>query len=77
MSPATICQSFPILRTTDKERVARKYGLARVVFHEETDAILRVARRMNALDQNIAELERLLVRGRLGHALAVLAPDNL
>lgn len=64
-------------RTANEEGIASKDGLARAVFHEEADAVLGVAWRVDALDGNVANLEGLLVLGCLGHALAVLAANDV
>ena len=78
LAPAQISVSSPRLKhTADEERVAGKLSLARLVLHEEADAVLRVARRVHRLHRDAAQLERLAVLGRLGHALAVLAADDV
>lgn len=48
-----------------------------VLLHEPADAVLRVARRVQARDLDPADLELLAVGGGKGHALGVLAgPDR-
>ena len=64
-------------RTADEESVAGKHGLASTILHEEADAVLSMARRMDALDGNVSNLEGLLMLGRLGHALAVCTANDV
>lgn len=59
-----------------EQRVAREHDLVAAVLHEPADAVLRVARRVEALDGDVADLEALAVARRLGHCLAVLAADD-
>jgi len=59
-----------------EQRVAREHDLVPVVLHEPADAVLRVARRVEALDGDVANLEALAVARRLGYGFAVLAADD-
>lgn len=62
--------------TADEEGVAREDSPAGLVLEEVADAVLRVARRVDALHDNVPDLKGLPVRGGLGDALAVLASDD-
>lgn len=60
-----------------KQSIPRKHNLVVAVLHEEADAVLGMARRMQRLDGNVADVEGRAVRGCLGYLLAVLAADDL
>jgi hypothetical protein len=60
-----------------EESIPRKHDLVVPVLHEEADAVLGVARRVQRLDGDAADVERLAVLGRLGYLPAVLAADDL
>ena len=60
-----------------EESVPRKHDPVIAVLHEEADAVLGVARRVQRLDGDAANVERLAVLGRLGYLIAVLAADHL
>ncbi|KAJ0160806.1 hypothetical protein CTA2_7260 [Colletotrichum tanaceti] len=62
--------------TADEERVSRKHDLLLPVLHEPADAILGVARRVQRLDGDAADVERLAVAGCPSNAVAVLAADD-
>lgn len=59
-----------------EERVAREDDAPPAVLHEPADAVLRVARRVQAPDGDAADLPALAVGRRPRHALGVLAPDD-
>lgn len=60
-----------------EERIPRKHNLVVAILHEEADAVLGVAGRVQRLDGDAANVERLAVLGRLGNDLAVRAADDL
>lgn len=59
-----------------EQRVAREHGPPARVLQEPADAVLRVARRVQALDGDAADGPALAVARRLGHALGALACDD-
>lgn len=59
-----------------EQRVAGENGLVVAVLCEPADAVLRVARRVQALHRNAAELEAFAVRRRSGGRLAVLTTND-
>lgn len=59
-----------------EQRVAREDDLVRAVLHEPADAVLRMARRVQALDGDAADLEARAVGRRLRDGLGVLAGDD-
>lgn len=65
-----------MIRTADKQRVARKDGLAGGILKVVADAVLRVARRVHGLDRDVANLERLAVLRHPGDGLAVPAAND-
>jgi hypothetical protein len=65
------------LRTADEESVTGKHGFASAILHEEADAVLSMARRMDALDGNVSNLEGLLMFGRLNHALTIFTANDV
>lgn len=65
------------VHTADEERVPSKDGLVPAVLHEEADAVLRVAGRVDALDADGPQLEDLIVGRCPCHALAVFAADDV
>lgn len=58
-----------------EESIPRKHDLVVAVLHEEADAVLGVAGRVQRLDGDAANVERVAVLGRLGYLFAVLAAD--
>lgn len=64
-------------RTANEEGVAGEDGLVAAVLHVVADAVLGVARRVDALDGDVANLEGIPVLGRPGHTVAVLAADDV
>lgn len=63
-------------RTANEEGITGEDGLVVAVLHEPADAVLGVARRVEGLDGDTANVEGGSVGGRLGHALALLASDD-
>jgi hypothetical protein len=66
-----------IALTSVEQRIPRKHDLVVAVLHEEADAVLGVARRVQRLDGDAAYVEGLAVLGRPRHLLAVLSADDL
>lgn len=62
--------------TTMEQRIPRKHHLVVAVLHEKADAVLSVARRVQGLDSNAANVEGLVVLRCPRHFLAVLAADD-
>lgn len=60
-----------------EEGVAGEDDLVVAVLHEPADAVLGVARRVEALDRDAADLEPIAVAGSGRDGLAVLAADDL
>lgn len=63
--------------TADEKSIPCKDSLFIAILHEETNAILGVAGRVNTLHGDVTQLEGLAMARRLGDALAVLASDNV
>lgn len=60
-----------------EQRVAREHdALVGAVLQEPADAVLRVARRVQARDGDAAEREARPVGGRAGYAFRVFAADD-
>lgn len=62
---------------TDEECVSSEDCLACAVLHEVADAVLGVAGSVDALDGDIAKLERLLMSRSLGDTFAILATNDI
>jgi hypothetical protein len=62
-------------QTSVKESISRKHSLVLAILHEEADAVLGVAGRVQRLDGDAANVERVAVLRRLGYLFAVLAAD--
>jgi hypothetical protein len=60
-----------------EQRISRKHDLVVAVLHKEADAVLGVARCVQRLDGDAADVEGLAVLGRPRHLLAVLAANDL
>lgn len=63
-------------RTANEKSITGEDCLAGRVFHKIADAVLRVARRMDGPNRDVADLESLFVLWRLGDSLAVLAAND-
>lgn len=63
-------------RTANEKSITGEDCLAGRILHKIADAVLRVARRMDGPDRDVADLESLLVLWRLGDSLAVLAAND-
>ena len=63
--------------TSVEQGIPRKHDLVVAVLHEEADAVLSVARRVQRLDGDAADVECLVVFRCLGHLLAVLAANDV
>lgn len=63
-------------RTGIEERISCKHSLPGLVFHEEADTVLCVARRVDTPDGNVAQLERFFMLRCLGNGFAVLAAND-
>lgn len=63
--------------TADEERVACEYSFIATVLQVVANAVLGVARRVDALHRDAAQLEDLLMLGGLGNTIAVLATDDV
>lgn len=72
-----VSSGYGLPLTADEERVAGKHSPLVPILHVEADAVLRMARGVDALDDDAAKLKRLFVLGGLGDALAILAADDL
>jgi len=60
-----------------EQSVPSKHNFVVAILHEKANAVLGVARRVERLDRNAADVEGLAVFWCLGHLLAVLAADDL
>ena len=58
-----------------EESISRKHNLVLAILHEEADAVLGVAGRVQRLNGDAANVERVAVLRRLGYLFAVLAAD--
>lgn len=65
-----------LLRTAVEERVSREDHLLVAVLREPAYAVLRMARRVEALDSDAPDLEAVAVGRGLRDGLAVLASDD-
>lgn len=59
-----------------EKRITSKHNLVVPILHEPAYAILRMARRMESLDGDAADVEALAMGRGLVHLLAILAADD-
>lgn len=63
--------------TADEKSISCENSLFISILHEETNAVLGMAGRVNTLHGDVTQLKGLAMARRLGDTLAVLASDNV